>query len=53
MLWLLILARFPTGEQALAQWRSHEGEFRQLAAEWRQSGGEEFYPCPDSWWVRL
>jgi hypothetical protein len=42
--------RFQTAEQALGHWRGHEQEFRQLAAEWRQSGGREFHPYSDSWW---
>lgn len=42
--------RFPSSEQALAHWRSHESEFRQMAVEWRQSGGQEFHRYPDSWW---
>jgi hypothetical protein len=41
---------FPTAEQAIAHWRSHEGEFRQMAEDWRRSGGEKFYSYPDFWW---
>jgi hypothetical protein len=42
--------RFPTVEQALAHWHSHEREFRQVVVAWRESGGQEFTPYTDSWW---
>jgi hypothetical protein len=42
--------RFADAKQAQDYFSRHEGDFRDLAVEWRRAGGREFFPYPDSWW---
>ena len=42
--------RFADAKQAQDHFLRHDGDFRDLAVEWRMAGGREFFPHQDSWW---